>query len=341
MGANIQDVARLANVSVSTVSRSFTHPEMVSASTCQKVLRIAEEVNFSISRSATALKSGKSLRVALLMSDHIRRWFSASIIEGLNQSLHPRGYDLSIFQISSIEERRDFFSMLPVRRNADAVIVVSFGVDSNEIERLGDAGVPIVGINCVTPRETGFTAAINIDDRQGASLVARHLIGLGHSSIAYVRTARAVSLHFSVQQRYEAFMTSCENAGIRASAIVADDGPDSIAGVLSHLMADPTPPTAVACQEDDIAIPLLFQLLRSGMRVPAELSVTGYDDGSYAYDIGLTTIRQDPFLLATKAGKKTLDLIETGTTSEPFEVIPAQLMLRASSGPAPLSPRTD
>ena len=69
------------------------------------------------------LKSGRALRVALLMSDHIRLGFSASIIEGLNQVVHANGYDLSIFQIFSIEERREFFDMLPIRRNADAVIV--------------------------------------------------------------------------------------------------------------------------------------------------------------------------------------------------------------------------
>lgn len=123
MSVNIQDVAKAAKVSVSTVSRSFTRPELVSEATRSRVLRIADEMSFSISRSATALKSGKALRVALLMSDHIRLWFSASVIEGLNQVLHADGYDLSIFQISSIEERREFFDMLPVRRNADAVIV--------------------------------------------------------------------------------------------------------------------------------------------------------------------------------------------------------------------------
>ena len=69
------------------------------------------------------LKSGRALRVALLMSDHIRLWLSASIIEGLNQVFHANGYDLSIFQIFSIEERREFFDMLPIRRNADAMIV--------------------------------------------------------------------------------------------------------------------------------------------------------------------------------------------------------------------------
>lgn len=183
------------------------------------MLRIADEMSFSISRSATALKSGKALRVVLLMSDHIRLWFSASVIEGLNQVLHADGYDLSIFQISSIEERREFFDMLPVRRNADAVIVASIDVDAQESAQLASTGVPIIGINCVNPREYGFTAAVGIDDDQGSRLVARHLIGLGHRNIVYVRTSREVSLRFSVQQRYDSFVKACLEQGCHANYV--------------------------------------------------------------------------------------------------------------------------
>jgi len=149
MATSIQDVAREAGVSISTVSRSFTRPDLVSAKTRERVLAIADKLNFSLSRSAAALKSGRSLRIAVLMSGHIRLWFTASVIEGLNEVLHTQGYDISVFQISSIEERKEFFEMLPVRRNADAVIVASFDIDNNEIAQLASVGVPIVGINSV------------------------------------------------------------------------------------------------------------------------------------------------------------------------------------------------
>ena len=90
------------------------------------------------------------------MSGHIRLWFTASVIEGLNEVLHTQGYDISVFQISSIEERKEFFEMLPVRRNADAVIVASFDIDNNEIAQLASVGVPIVGINSVEPEARGL-----------------------------------------------------------------------------------------------------------------------------------------------------------------------------------------
>ncbi len=331
MNASIQDVAKAAHVSISTVSRSFTRPELVSAATREKVLRIAEELNFSTSRSAAALKTGRAMRVALLMSDHIRLWFSASVIEGLNQVLHAEGYDISIFQISSIEGRRDFFEMLPVRRNADAVIVASFDADETEIAQLASANVPILGINSVMPRELGFTAAVNIDDTQGSILAARHLINLGHRDIAYVRTNRDVSLHFSVQQRFDSFMECCAGSGISPTVIVAQEGPDRIRRVLTDLMSLERMPTAIACQEDGIAVPLIFQLERSGYEVPNDISVIGYDNSFYANDIGLTTIAQDPIEMAKMAAEMTVKLIEGEKPEHLFRMIPAELVVRSST----------
>ena len=176
MKSSIQDVAQLAHVSISTVSRSFTRPDLVSKATRDKVMKAADELNFSISRSAAALKTGRALRIAVLVSGRLNLWFSSSIIEGLNQIFHDEGYDISIYQMSSIEERREFFDMLPVRRNVDAVIVISFDIDANEIEQLKSVSVPIIGINSSLPEERGFNAAVRIDDKQGSELAARHLM---------------------------------------------------------------------------------------------------------------------------------------------------------------------
>lgn len=331
MKSSIQDVAQLAHVSISTVSRSFTRPDLVSAATREKVMKAADELNFSISRSAAALKTGRALRIAVLISGKLNLWFSSSIIEGLNQVFHDEGYDISIYQMSSIEERREFFNMLPVRRNVDAVIVISFDIDSSEIKQLKSVNVPIIGINSSLPEERGFDAAVRIDDKQGSELAARHLMTLGHKDIAYIRTDRDVTLHFSVQGRFDSFMACCAANGITPQTLVTDEGKNNISRVVTQLLSLDHMPTAIACQEDGIAVPLLFQLERNGFTVPNDISIIGYDDGVYARDLGLTTVRQEPVKMAREAARMTLDLIEKESLDEPFKTFPAQLVVRSTT----------
>ncbi|PST48271.1 LacI family transcriptional regulator [Bifidobacterium callitrichos] len=334
MSSSIQDVAKAAGVSISTVSRSFTRPDLVSAKTRERVLAMAGQLNFSLSRSAAALKSGRALRVAVLMSGHIRLWFTASVIEGLNDVFHAEGYDISIFQISSIEERREFFEMLPVRRNADAVIVVSFDIDDEETRQLDSVDVPIIGINTAESSAHGFAAAVNIDDEQGSTLAARHLMNLGHRDFAYISTDRDISLSFSVRGRFDVFMDCCRREGIEPQVVVCKvdaDGHYQIGDVVTQLMSLGTMPTAIACQEDGIALPLMFQLERNGLSVPGDVSLIGYDDSFYTADIGLTTIRQDPVEMARAAARMTMDLINGREVREPLRKVPVQLVVRSST----------
>ena len=155
--ASIQAVAKEAGVSVSTVSRTFAKPDLVLPETRDKVMAAAEKLDYSISRSAAALKSGQSFRIALLASETITTWFNANIFAGLDSVLRPAGYDTVAYPMRNAEERHDFFADLPVRRNADAVIVSSFNIEPAEVERLKHMHVPIIGINI--PSTDGFTPA--------------------------------------------------------------------------------------------------------------------------------------------------------------------------------------
>lgn len=124
--AGIREVAKAAGVSISTVSRAFTRPELVSERTRRKVLETADKLDFNISRSATSLKSGQSYRVAMLMNEEITSWFNTEVFAGIESVMHNAGYDVSLFQhVDTAENRRDFFTNLPVRRNVDAVFVTS------------------------------------------------------------------------------------------------------------------------------------------------------------------------------------------------------------------------
>lgn len=191
--------------------------------------------------------------------------------------------------------------------------------------------MPIIGINSSLPEERGFNAAVRIDDKQGSELAARHLITLGHRDIAYIRTDREVTLHFSVQGRFDSFMTCCKSNGVEPRVFVTDEGKNNISKVVTQLLSSDHMPTAIACQEDGIAIPLLFQLERNGFTIPNDISIIGYDDSTYARDLGLTTIRQTPVEMAHEAARMTLALIDKQPLDEPFKTFPAQLIVRSTT----------
>lgn len=208
--AGIREVAKAAGVSISTVSRAFTRPELVSERTRRKVLETADKLDFNISRSATSLKSGQTYRVALLMNEEITSWFNTEVFAGINAVMHEAGYDISLFQhIDTAENRRDFFTNLPVRRNVDAVFVASFAIEPQEVEQLKRIHVPIIGIN--TPSAAGFDASISIDDEAGMFTAAQHLISLGHKNLIYVCSEAIDSINSSIDPR--AGLRSCLQDG--------------------------------------------------------------------------------------------------------------------------------
>lgn len=334
---DIRDVAKAAGVSISTVSRAFSRPDMVSAKTREKVLTIASNMGFAISRSAGALKTGQSNRVALLINEDITSWFNAEVYAGLNDVLHEAGYDISLYEhIDSAQNRADFFSTMPVRRNVDAVVIASFGSDPDEAQQLKSINVPLVGINIPNPDR--FDASICVDDEGGMYAATQHLIALGRKNLVYACSAPIESLSASVDDRGRGFERACKEAvdegkDIAWQVLMVPRGSDFADAAMAKILTLKTFPDAICCQMDMMAIPLLLHLPNYGRHCPQDFSIIGFDDSIYADCVGLTTMRQDPRAMGRKAGKKVLQLIHGQTPQEPHEVVTPQLVLRDTDKP--------
>lgn len=334
MKASIGDVALKAGVSNATVSRTFAHPEQVSEATRSKVLAAANALNFSVSRSAGILKSGRTYRIALLVGSRTVEWFTAEIFAGLNDVLRDAGYDLVIYPIEGLEARDEFFEKLPVRSNADAVFVSSFGISPDEVKRLGTAKIPIIGINTTSE---GFDATVGIDDKEGIKLIVRHLVKLGHRNLLYLYDNFSSTLGFSSHNRIVGFQEACDAiGGLTARTLGVQEGDNILDAAISEMMALDDPPTALCFHQDSLAIPLFFRLQRSGLSIPEDISVTGFDDSTFAKEAELTTVRQRPYDMAVNAAQKALALIEGRQVRDPFETFPVQLQVRGSTA----EPRT-
>lgn len=350
MTTDIREVAQAAGVSISTVSRTFTKPELVAPRTREKVTRAAEKLGFHISRSAAALKSGQTMRVALLTSDGVSTWFDAHAFAGLDSVFHPAGYDISVYRMTTTGERRDFFMDLPVRRNVDAVIVDSFDIDPEEVKRLKTMHVPIVGIN--VPSSAGFDATVGIDDKSAMHTAVDHLAALGHRDIGYIGQANHRQLRYSAESRLQGFSDACrEHPDVRPQVLLFDSDSHFVDNAINGILTAKPRLTAVCIIKDELALPILYRLRQYGREVPRDLSVIGFDDIELAGQIGLTTLHQNPYRLGVEAARKTLlamghntdadanDISEAGTDSiatdddNQYTVFDVPLMLRNTTAP--------
>ena len=334
--ATIQNVAERAGVSISTVSRSFSRPDLVATNTRKRVLQVAKDLDFSVARSSGALRSRRSYRIAVLLPGSPATWFLSQIIAGLDSVLHRSGYDLSFYRIRNTADQEQFFKDLPTRKNADAVVVPSFNISQVGIDRLSNLGIPIAGINM--QNKAGLTLDSFIKDRTTMREIVNYLISLGHRDISYVGFSPSNSLQFSAMERLKGFREACSNAitPVRTSIITLDehDVVDDVLEperVITQILQLPHLPTAICCQQDGIAIPLACRLCQKGLSIPDTVSITGFDDSTYAEPFNLTTAHQDPEDMASGIGEKLLRLLNGKTVDTPFEEFPSALVIRTST----------
>lgn len=332
----IANVAELAGVSQSTVSRALRGATNVTEETRIKVQRAADQLNFTLSKSASALASGKTMRVILLVSGKLNEWFNSGVLQGVYEELAPVGYDVTPAFITDRSELDRFFSQLPKSRNADAIIISSFQLMPAMRDQLQAIDLPTVGVN--VPAESGyFDASISIDNSSAMTMAVRLLRSLGHTNIAFCSDYIPADMVYNTSQRTQAFADAAQaNAtdGITFSLLTADahDAPLSKSDLASQLTAKllslPERPTAVCVETDQVAIALVKELRKQQLNVPGDISVLGFDDAEIAQAADLSTIRQEPIELGRMAGRKVLQLLRNEPLEHPHELQDPSLVLR-------------
>lgn len=331
--ASIQAVAREAGVSVSTVSRTFAKPDLVLPETRDRVMTAAEKLDYSVSRSAAALKSGQSFRIALLASETITTWFNANIFAALTRAAPLRLRHCALPHAQRRQSAMTSLRICPCDAMADAVIVSSFDIEPAEVERLKHMHVPIVGINI--PSTDGFDAGVSIDDYAATRSAIEHLIALGHRHIAFVGSAPTeTNMRYSAEARLQGVIdAAAAHPGIELTPLSIQRGlGESNAALNAVLNASPSI-TAFCFEDDEMAAPVLYRLRQYGRRVPQDISIIGFDDSTLSAAVGLTTLHQDPFAMGVAAGHMVLDAI-AGKSIEPAFVRPdTPLILRETTAP--------
>ncbi|HEY5786890.1 MAG TPA: LacI family DNA-binding transcriptional regulator [Microlunatus sp.] len=337
--ATMDDVAALAGVSTSTVSRALRDSPLISPSTRDRVRQAADRLDFALSRTASALATGRLGRIGLLVSGPLNTWFNSSVLDAAYTTLREAGQELVIYSTKSAADRSHFFATLPAQRNVDALIVASFALSPEEYARLAELSVPVVYLN----QQVENSACVFIDDVAAAASGARHLINLGHRRIAYVTTRDPEGFTFSAARRFDGVLRAVEQHNqaydtdpVDTLAVTVDatgGGPEVGQLAVAQLLSGPFLTTAVVTESDEVAMSLIPALQRAGLRVPTDVSVLGFDDNALAPLFDLTTVAQPVAELGQAAARAALALTVHGPegVDEQHHQLPTHLVLRGST----------
>lgn len=332
------DVARRAGVSTATVSRALRDMPGVSPGTRLRVKQIADELAYVISPEASRLSRGATGRIAVVVPK-IQLWFYATMLASIEAVLSDAEMDVLIYQVDGEEQRNRFFQQLPARRKVDAVVLTALPLLQDEAQRLDLMGVHVV----VAGGRIRDYPHVQVDDQEIARSAVRHLVDLGHQRIAMIRTSDTERTYWSSDaERTRGYKAALVEAGIEPDPdclVTESFGAGAGADGAQRLMELDRPPTAIFAYSDEIAISALSSLRRMGVRVPDDVSVVGVDGHPLAEVFDLTTVVQSVELQGHLAGRMVLDLLRGHTVPETEVVVPSRLVVRGSTGRAPVLSR--
>jgi DNA-binding LacI/PurR family transcriptional regulator len=334
--ASILDVAALAGVSASTVSRSLRGHSSISAATRQRVLEAARELSYSASPQASGLASGRTRTIGVVVP-FVTRWFFVNVVAGAYEVLHEAGYDVLLYHLGTAQSRDRFFERMPLARRVDAVLTLTLPLTEEHTLALRALDMPLVTLGAALPG----VPCVRVDDTAAMRTAVHHLLHQGHEQIVMISGVDdEQGFGFAASDRRRAgYRQAMVDAGLgrHVDVVSADSyGIEGGAAAMGALMDRPTLPTAVVAEYDELAIGAMRTLRRASIAVPGRLSVVGVDDHEMASVVDLTTVAQPVAEQGAAAARLLLDLLGEGpgpAGSPPAEVVlPTRLVVRGSTG---------
>jgi DNA-binding LacI/PurR family transcriptional regulator len=332
----LHEIAKRANVSIATVSRTINCAPNVDPSLARRVRKVIEEVGYYPNTHARALVSGRSRIVGLMVSDTIGP-FLPEIVQTFEKLGFEHNYELFLSSIASDPCQMELAVRRMMERRIEGLAILSFEQEISLIEAFRGRNVPIVVLDKEPPEP--FLKTVCIDHMHGVRQAVQYLAALGHLRIAFITGPG--SLKTAVARKI-AFQKCMKEIGLEMSPQLLVEGDDTVeAGMkaLFDLAASPDPPSAVLCSNDMMAIGVMRGAFDLGLKVPRDLSVVGFDDNQIAEFLTppLTTVQMSYVEIANVAFRTLLDAVEDHGSGSSREVcaIQANLVMRCSTNLAP------
>ena len=319
---SIDAVAKAAGVHRSTVSRAFSRPQAVKAETRDHVLRVAQELGYTMNPLAQALSLKTSTFVPLIVPN-VTNPFFAELADAMTQAAGERGYQLVLCVTNGDAGQTDgYLTAMQALYAPFGIVAPSTRVDLDALTRF-DFGQRVVVIDRVD--EHAAVPSVTVDNRRGIELAFEHLRSIGHRRIGYVS---GISGSHTAHERMDAYREMVDG-----DPVVLDGGADTGAGerAAAQFVATTDRPTAIIAANDMTAFGVISGLAAQGLRVPEDVSVIGFDGLSLGgrFNPGLTTIRQP----IADMGSIAMDLAEKKAADGSVEhiVLQPNLLVRAST----------
>lgn len=341
--ATIREVAELAGVSVATVSRALQQPQRVSPKTRHRVMEAVSSTGYKPNLMAVKFRSGKTHTLVVLVPT-VANVFFARVIDGLQEAAKARGYTLLLGNTQGNPRLEEDYAKMVQTAQADGLIQLRahnpFAPPQAQVNtpaRPTSGLLPMVNACEVLPSEHYPT--VSLDNRAAARSMTEHLLHLGHTRIGVIQGPTASPL---TQQRLAGYQDALATAGVIFDASLLVDGDFTLkAGyqAAQRLLQQANRPTALFCENDETAMGALQAVKQAGLRIPQDISVAGFDDIAFAAycDPPLTTIAQPAEQFGQTAVALLLDVLEGKITQAPKVTVPYELIVRASTGPAPIT----
>lgn len=329
---DVHAVARLARVSIATVSRTINSVPTVDPKLAQRVWKAIDELGYSPNTQARALVSGRSRLLGLIVSE-ITNPFFPELIQGFEDVAVENGYEILISSTNYDPQRMELCIQRMLERKVDGVAVMTFGIESPLLDRLAKRNIPLVFVD-VSPKGSLFST-IEVDYYHGIREGVQHLAVLGHRRIGFI--SGPLRLH-SAQARQSAFLRAIAEIGVKPDPHWLQEGDHTLEGgiaAMKHLLNAGNPPSAIMTSNDMTAIGVLHALYETGARAPEDFSVIGFDDVNIAQFTlpPLTSVQMSRHELARCAVMALRDHLEPKARAHaPRYRVQTKLTVRQSTG---------
>lgn len=328
----IKDVAQVAGVSPSTVSRALNDSPLVREETKARIRQIAAALGYERNELARGLVKGSSGVLGLLVPD-ITNPFFAEITKGVEEVAHQRGFGVVLCTTEGEPAREEAYLRVLRRKRVDGLIIASVTLDDPYLQELQRFQIPFVLVSRLA--EKAEAPYVVVDDRKGGRLAVEHLVDLGHKNVGFI--GGPANVHSS-RDRMEAYRAVLEERDLpfrRKWAVFASFTQQAGFTVGKRILSQKDRPTAIFAANDLIALGVMQAVEALGLQIPEDLSLVGYNNIAYAAlpRIQLTTVAQPMKRMGKIAAKFVLDVLE-GKRETPLSLrLAPTLVIRRTTAP--------